>query len=493
MSARAAAPPAAILFRPAAAVALVCVWLLAVVGSAILLPGETLELALLGIAATAAWLEVRDAGWDRFQVVVGVAVFAVPLLSTWPARKWQAGVSRLPAPLDAVFNLHALLVLAALVAGGRLGTARLRRARRPLLVALGLLVLGALAGAAANASRSALGDAWIGILVPIALGLAVAGAVRSARDGWRYVALAVTSALVPCGVGIAAYVLSFGVPSSGGDLVFGKLALFRPLLFQDVTFGNVDHFADVVLLLLAPAALALTERALSIRIRIVIFAATIGLLAVLFLVLSRSALTFAFLSLAMAAAYAARPHCWQSLISPVAAAVVVLAVAATPAVSRSIGSLLPGGSGPSSATSQTAPAVDTSETMRVDAIKTGLRVARHHLPFGVGSGRYPAYDPVHTAPHSLFVQVFAEDGVLGALGLAALVLVLVVDAVILLFDRRRPPAVVLLQVACAAGSLAFLADAVSSGAPLALGQLNVWPLLLALLVGAWQGVRKLDA
>jgi O-antigen ligase len=116
-------------------------------------------------------------------------------------------------------------------------------------------------------------------------------------------------------------------------------------------------------------------------------------------------------------------------------------------------------------------------------VRTGARIALHHLPFGVGSGRYPDYDPVHTAPHSLPLEVAAEDGLLASMGLLAVLGWLLVALVRLLRAARgeKPPAFEL-RVACVVGSLAFLTLGFVGGVPLLLGSSNVWTALLALQV-----------
>lgn len=463
-------------------------WILATAASLVAMPGETLELGLIGLVGAVAWLELRESSWTPFQHSVALLVLAIPLLGTWPARKWQAGASRAPAPLSGLLNLHSLLLVAAILIGGRTAVQHAKIVSRPTAIAAGLLVAGGLLGAVVNTDAGALGDAWVAIGVPVGTGLVVAAAAITRTDAWRYLGLAVLGTLVPVGVGIASYVVSFGFPTSGSDLVFGKLQLFRPHLFQDVTFGNVGHFGDVVLLALPLAVVAIASRAVSTRLRIVAAVAAPGLLMILFFVLSRAALALASLCLVGVGGFLVRRRLWLAATVAVISAAAVGLVLGTPSVRSSFRTLAPASApAPTPSSSRpstgptTKPARDASEQMRLSALHTGLNVAKRHLPFGVGSGAYPAYDPVHTAPHSLLVQVLAEDGVLGAAGLLLLIGVLLVRTWQLL-ARRGTDTTFLLRTGCMAGALAFLADGVVSGAPLALGQLNVWPLLLAAIV-----------
>jgi hypothetical protein len=454
---------------------------------------------LLGVVGAIAIAEARVHSWRLPQIVAALLFVAAPLLDTWPGRKWQAAAARVPAPLSGLVNLHSVLVLLALVVGGR---ALLRtRPSRLCSAAAALLIAGGLFGALANGSTTAASDAWMAFVVPIAGGFVAARYAADVRRAWSFLGLASLAIVVPVVVGIGAYLLSFGVPTSGRDLVVAKLALFQPHLFQDVTFGNVDHFGNVALLLLPPATLGAGVSVLSRRLRVASAIAAIGLTIIVVFVLSRAVLFVGIAELLGVLLVLTRRATWRPVALPIVTLAALALVFVSPSVRASFGMLVGsetpiaahGPGKPAGAGAHVGRILDPSEQMRASAISTGLRIARHHLPFGIGSGRYPAIDPVHTAPHSLFVQVLAEDGVLGALGFVFLIVAVALESGRLLVRPDPDDAVFLLRVACAAGAAGILVDGIVAGVPLALGQLNVWPVLLWLQVGLLVGARAANA
>ena len=137
------------------------------------------------------------------------------------------------------------------------------------------------------------------------------------------------------------------------------------------------------------------------------------------------------------------------------------------------------------------PLRDPSAVARFDAAETGLTIAREALPWGIGSSRYPAYDPVHTAPHSLWIEIFAELGVLGLTALA-LIAAAVASAAWWLLRRPRIGSEELVVGSAAAGAAAFLGHGLAAGAPLAVGRVNVWAVMLAVLVMLACGAARSD-
>jgi O-antigen ligase len=122
--------------------------------------------------------------------------------------------------------------------------------------------------------------------------------------------------------------------------------------------------------------------------------------------------------------------------------------------------------------------------MRLEALTVGLKVALGHLPFGVGPGQYDSYDPTRTATQSLLVQTLAEDGILGGFGIV-LMIVFVARAGIALVVRSRSPDLErqTLLLACAAATAAFLASGTVAGAPLTVGPMNLWAVILWIELG----------
>jgi hypothetical protein len=79
------------------------------------------------------------------------------------------------------------------------------------------------------------------------------------------------------------------------------------------------------------------------------------------------------------------------------------------------------------------------------------------------------------------------------LGFVFLIVAVALESGRLLVRPDPDDAVFLLRVACAAGAAGILVDGIVAGVPLALGQLNVWPVLLWLQVGLLVGARAANA
>lgn len=490
------------------------VWTLLEIGVALARPGELLELSLIGIAGAVAWPLVVGRTTRAAGLALGATAFAAPLLPTWPAQTYTAHLGFSSPLLLAIVAPSSLLVLAtaALVLRER---AALRRP--PLLAcsaAVLLLVGGALASVAATHPQAALADWWLVFAMPIAFGALVAARVRTGDGGWRLLLTALAAALVPAVVGVAAYVLEFGVPRSGDDLVLNKQILFRPFLFQQLTFGNVGHFADFALLLLPAAVLATAARRMPRLARVAAGVLALALTCVVLFAMSRAALVLA--GGALAASLAILALCRRPASALVAALglALVLGTFTSSAARNSVAVLAPGakptrvlvkprGGGPpvpvgpsTGAGGETVPGTkihvtESSEVVRLSAVREGLHVfTHHHTPLGVGSGQYPLYDPVHTAPHSLALLVLAEDGAVGAAGLGLLLLFLVVEGLRALRGLRRDlDSAELLRLACLGGALLYLVHGLGAGSPLTLGNANVWTMLFWLQVGLVAGLR----
>ena len=378
--------------------------------------------------------------------------------------------------------LAAVLSLSSLVAGALLVFVRPRlRLRWSLVVVAGGLALAAAAvsTALADDSVAAAAGAWSAIVVPVSFAVIVATVVRSTADARLVLTALLAGALVPATAGIGAYILGFGVPWTPSDLVEAKSALFRTQLFQEITFGNVGHLASFALLLLPAALLLPFDREAPRPTRIVAAVAAAELTLCLLLVLSRGALTIAAAILAAAGAVALLRRS-PAAIPVLGVSLLFVAVLLTPAVR---GTLTPedGVSVVDPSGVDGLPFGDPSAVERFDAAETGLRVARDALPWGVGSSRYPVYDPVHTAPHSLWIEVVAEVGVLGLAALA-LIAAAVASAAWWLLRRPQIGSAELVAGSATAGAAAFLVHGLAAGAPLAVGRVDVWAITLAVLV-----------
>ena len=452
-------------------------WAIGAVVVAIVRPGFLLETATAGIGGALLWGAVREARPARSVLALTVGCALVPLLNTWPARVYHAAWESHTVLLAAVLSLSSL------VAGTLLVFVRPRlRPRWSLVVAAGGLALAAavVSTVLADDSVAAAAAAWSAIVVPVSFAAIVATVVRSTADARLILTALLAGALVPATAGIGAYILGFGVPWTPGDLVEAKSALFRTQLFQEITFGNVGHLASFALLLLPAALLLPFDREAPRPTRIVAAVAAAELTLCLLLVLSRGALTIAAAILAVAGAVALLRR------SPAAAPVfgvslLFVAVLLSPAVRGTLTPEVDGVSVVDPSGVDGLPFGDPSTVERFDAAEAGLRIARDALPWGVGSSRYPVYDPVHTAPHSLWIEVVAE---LGVLGLAALALIAAAVASAAWWLLRRPQigSQELVAGSATAGAAAFLAHGLAAGAPLAVGRVNVWAITLAVLV-----------
>jgi hypothetical protein len=385
----------------AAAVGALAVWALATAVATLVRPGELLELALVGAAGIAAWgVLARPNLTVRFRALAALAFF-LPLVNTWPARSLVAKFDTGPVLVQAALAPSTLLLAAlVLVAPARLPS----RAALPYAVAGGVLVAAAaIASALSDDPAEALRGTLHVYALPLAAGLAVAASVRRAREGWTLVHVLALAAAVPALVGAAAYVLSFGVPLSVTDLVAAKIALVRPFLFQELTFGNVGHLADLALLLLPAAVLGSARRRAPAWLRTASGAAAAALVLALVLTASRGAMAVGAVQLLGATVLLSRSRS-RALLVPAAGLAILAVVMLSPAMRGSYGTLVPSVDtrAPAAAPevepeeveertttvevgSVDVTVTDTSAADRVDAVRTGLELARDNLPFSTAS------------------------------------------------------------------------------------------------------------
>lgn len=468
-------------------------WLLFLAAIATQKPGELLELVVLSAVASFAWWVVRG-GTGAAPIALGL--FLVPLVNTWPARVLQLVPDRLVVPLPAFFSVGSVLIVLLII------VVRPHWPSLPVrLVAVGMpfLLAGALSTISAQHHLDAFGQAWLAFAVPIGLGLLVA----STRATWTAATTLLLGFVTPAIVGIAAYLLSFGVPLSGADLVRAKAELYRPHLFQDVTFGNVDHIADIALLLLPLAFLAPVAWRRDRLMRVVSTMVALVILCVLVLVLSRSTLLVAIVMLAgVAGLLAIRGH-WGA-VAPVAGVAIIALVLLLPEVRGLYAGILPTAAvvvqrappspspvlqSPAAASPDTnigpatvvGSASDASTSDRIAAIRDAISFASAHGPFGVGTGQYVRFDPAQTAPHSLLAILIVENGVLGGLGLL-LLLAILSERLFRIARSRTIDDGALLQLGALAGAFGFIVEGILAGVPLALGTIDVWAVCLWCLI-----------
>jgi hypothetical protein len=478
--------------------ALLGAWLIGYAVLAAARPGELLEWALIGVAGAVVACQ-RALYVVPVLTLAVIAAFAAPLENVWPVRTFDVAAAHAPLIPGVVGNLPSLLLAVALL----LPSARraLRSAPLVLIAPAGFLVIGGLvATVLATNFRSAV-QAWlVGLVVPAGWGLLVAGIVRSERQGWLVLGSAVAAAIVPLYIAVAAYLLEFGTPESSNDLLRNKFELVRPHLIQDAVLGNVGHLADLAIVVLPAAALGLSARAVVRPVRLACGTVVCGISLVLVLILERVALVLGLMSLAVLLAIAAGRRTRGALALGVAF-LLVFFVAVTQPVRSYVGSAVgfsspvvqvPGtassggaGAGAGAGAAGT-PGVETSDAsteMRASAIGEALHLYKEH-PAGLGPGQYATYDPVHTAAHSLPVQLLAEDGPLALLGFVMLLGIVVFELVRVSREilRTSTPATYL-RLAAGGGALLFLTEATVTGSQLAAGGLNIWGVLLWLQVG----------
>jgi hypothetical protein len=499
----AAAPTAATAARartlvgpwPRLATAVVAGWLAVCVAVALERPAYLLETAGLGLALATAWLGLAWVPLSRSRLAVLAVLFATPLVATWPGRRLAGELDAQPALLAALLSPSSLLLAVAWLACARERVA-MHVPRLLAAAALAAVLGGVTAGLGAADPAAALGDAWLAIAVPIGAALLVARARLSGVDAWRALHVLLAAACVPLVVAVAAYLTTFGLPGGGADLQQARAELFRSGLVQELVLGNVSNLGSfcAALLPVAIVAAACTTAGRLGRAVSAAAAACSGL--VLLLVLTRAAFVMAVLAVVLVAALFAlqgrRRHalaaagCALALVLPVLASaplrdVYGLAAPAQPAAAA----------GPirlAATAVSLPPLAGDSVDVRRAAIERGLEVGRDHLPWGVGSGQYPRYDPVQTATHSLPVTLLAETGLLGV---TAFVLLCIAVALALwrLPLRRPPTSDDDVRLAAGSGAALLLVLGAAAGLPLALDDVNVWPLLLWILTAMLVTVR----
>jgi hypothetical protein len=449
-------------------------WAGAALISTALRPGELLEFGLVGLAGLGAWQVIRRAESRRLQVTATV-LFFVPLLNTWPARAFYAQIDNLGvvAYILSPSSLLALLIVAVAPWQRRFPAAM------PLAIAL-LLVAAVLVSTAVSSDRPAAAtSAWLALILPLCVAAAVAVSATTTSARWTLLIPPGLASLVPAAMGITAWAISFGIPSSFDDVVAAKTLLYRTGLLQEVTFGNVAHLSAFGLLMAPLAAMATLATTLPTAARACAAASAALLVIATIAVYSRAAILVCAGMLAVSATLVAS-RLWRERRTEAVTAAILLGATAV-----AVGSLGWSSLNPEFETADNGSAVrpppQTSVEFRMDAIRTGLRLSGEH-PLGVGSGQYANYDPVHTSPHSLLLQLFVENGVLG--GASCLVLLVALCLAIVRFTRVPIETDEwLLRVGCALGTGGFLVFGLIAGAPLALGAVAVWSLLLAVQIG----------
>jgi O-antigen ligase len=476
--------------RRRAGISLYSVWLVATVAVLVVRPGEVLELGAVGAVGYVGFevLQVR-----RIELPIATAAaacFAAPLLYAWPVRSFEE--HQLPGAGGAFTSLGSILPLAALVAVAGWKRADFRDA--PLVLAVGVAVLagaGIASSIAATHAESAFANAWLVYGTPICLGLAIFASAQEIRDVRLYLEMVVLGGLPQLVVAIAAFVVDFGVPTSPNDLVTAKAALFRPHLIQDQALGNVGHLSDLCLALLLPATIIACGKRVHPPLRAVAGATTLAALTVLVLVLSRSAIAVAVLVLAGAFTGMLRQaRSFVGMTASATAALALLAISVAPAVRHSYESLVPSTTRASPTTQVgNGTAGGESTRFRLDAQRTAWDIARAHMPWGVGTGEYALYDPVHTAPHSLPLQALSEMGIFGFVGWLLVAAYAVWRGALTII--RRQAAWWPEEFAAAGSVLAVLLHGTIAGFTLRLGHDNTSALVLWIGLGCLAAVERI--
>jgi len=293
------------------------------------------------------------------------------------------GVVRVePAPTDALLAA----VIAVAVAGGALDLKRVPRTMLALLVVL--LVLNLLSLAAAEDLGQSLRFLSITLYLAV-LAVWLTSFLRTRRRMQLVVGAYVAGAVASAVLALLALFAGDGIVRAQG--LFKDPNVFGPFL--------------------VPAALILLEETIRPRLFSLPRVVSGGLVAVLTLgvVFSYSRagwLNLAVALLAMLVVMSLRPGAARVAVATLALVCVVAAVAGTAVVVSGSTTFL-----------QERARVQTYDTERFSAQRTGLRLAAEH-PLGVGPGQFERDQPV--SAHSIYVRVLAEQGVPGLVVLVAL-------------------------------------------------------------------------
>jgi hypothetical protein len=521
--------------RASAELAAVAVFAALAIAAWVERPGALLEIAAIALATAALWVAVAAEPRTASTLALVGLGFLIPLTGTWPGRIWSLAIGHVPTPFDALLAPATLLLTAVAILTLRLP----RRGRTPrlLLVAVALLAAATVVSTLVAWSAASAGFTLLEFLVPIAIGALALRVRPPVEDGWLILTALLAGVCVPAIVGVAAYVMQLGFPLTPADLAQGKASLTSPLLFQQLTFGNVDHFSTLAVLLLPIAVIGATRRCAPAAERVIAAAAAVLLVAIVLLVMSRLALAAVILELlALTLVIARDRQRWGAVI--VGASTVVLValcltgpirlvftgsippaettISITPSAAPTPSSpgtttTAPTSPGttttPTATTTTTTPAATTttgtlapslaqvqigvSAKFREGAIRVGLDTFRHHPLVGVGTGLYAPYDPVHTAPHSLLVQLLAENGIVGGAGLLVLLVYLGLALYRAVTSPTRSDSTEL-ATACLIAAFVFLVTGIAGGVQLANGYTNVWPVAFALIVALAAGTEERD-
>lgn len=352
--------------------------------------GLSLVLAVgLGQQAPPSPLLVAGAG------VAGLAVTALVLVRYETAITLGlvllAVVTFQPAPTDAVFAL----VMAAAALSGRFHADRVPSV---VLVLLGAM-LGLTAISAINSVSATTAVSFFGVTLYLALfAVWLTSYVDSRRHARQVFVGYLAAALISAGLGLLATALP--VPGRNVLLFDGR----AQALFKDPNvFGPF----------LIPALLILLEDTVTPRL----------------LGAARRWKLGGVILLAVGVLFSYSRAAWLNLIVGVAVMLVVLllrrrnaraarrvlGVAFAAIVSGAVAIVLVGGGN----LLQQRAALQGYDTSRFSAQAAGITLGEHH-PLGVGPGQFNVLEPL--AAHSLYVRAFAEEGPLGLLLLAGLVL-----------------------------------------------------------------------
>lgn len=238
-------------------------------------------------------------------------------------------------------------------------------------------------------------------LIPFLLFISINIAGMGLKEMQTIVKAAIGAACIPLAFGWYEFYKNFGLLVSVNKWMYAKFDFIKIYSYQAVTFGNVGHTMDFILLFFPIAVYFLFKKDESIYSRMYMTSVLLLMLLNILIVFSRSGIITLLLTL-LAAILFIVPGRIKLIAIPVTLGLPIIAgwMAGGALVER-FKALISG---------------DASTSERLQAIHTGMKIFEEHIITGAGTGVYHHYDQVLTAAHSLPVSLAAENGVLGLIG-----------------------------------------------------------------------------
>ncbi|MCV3243672.1 O-antigen ligase family protein [Mesorhizobium sp. ZC-5] len=134
-----------------------------------------------------------------------------------------------------------------------------------------------------------------------------------------------------------------------------------------------------------------------------------------------------------------------------------------------------------------AATADESGIARLEAWKTGAKIAAAHPLIGIGYGHYVLADKLLTAPHSMILLRLAEGGILSAVSFLLLALYAPLGLLRMLWRRERD----MFAITCLVAVSAFFLKAAIFGAAFSIAGMIPWGFCVALLI-ATSNIKEED-